>query len=146
MDKTSEANWNVAWHQDLSIAVRERMDVRGFGPWSIKAGVVHVQPPREVLERMVTLRLHLDDCMAENGPLRVIPCSHSQGVLTPAKVSQMTSESKAVTCTVGTGGAIVMRPLILHASSKALRPSHRRVVHLEFSSAELPAPLQWGAA
>jgi ectoine hydroxylase-related dioxygenase (phytanoyl-CoA dioxygenase family) len=145
-DKTPDANWNVAWHQDLSIAVRERIDVPGFGPWSIKDGVQHVQPPREVLERMVTIRLHLDDCDEENGPLRVISGSHARGVLPPAELAQMTEQGAAVACIVGRGGAVVMRPLILHASSKAPRPSHRRVIHLEFCSAELPAGLQWAAA
>src|SRR5690606_16226043 len=78
-DKTPDANWKVAWHQDLSIAVRERADVAGYGPWSRKDGVVHVEPPTSVLKRMVTLRLHLDDCNAENGPLRVLPGSHAHG-------------------------------------------------------------------
>jgi hypothetical protein len=39
-DKTADANWKVAWHQDRSIALRERHDLAGFGPWSNKAGVV----------------------------------------------------------------------------------------------------------
>src|SRR5262249_27712817 len=71
-DKTPDANWLVAWHQDFSIAVKERMDVAGFGPWSVKAGVTHVQPPRGILANMVTVRLNLDDCFEDNGPLRVI--------------------------------------------------------------------------
>ncbi|HEX8672970.1 MAG TPA: phytanoyl-CoA dioxygenase family protein, partial [Longimicrobium sp.] len=80
-DKTPDANWKVAWHQDLSIAVRERRDVPGFGPWSVKAGVPHVQPPVGVLRNMLTVRLHLDDCDADNGPLQVLPSSHADGVL-----------------------------------------------------------------
>jgi ectoine hydroxylase-related dioxygenase (phytanoyl-CoA dioxygenase family) len=75
-DKTQNANWNVAWHQDLTIAVRERRDVPGFGLWSVKDGVIHVQPPVAVLERIVAVRFHLDPCGRENGPLRVIPGSH----------------------------------------------------------------------
>src|SRR5262245_7189469 len=69
-DKTPRANWKVSWHQDLTIAVRVRIEAPGFGPWSLKAGVVHVQPPAEILERMATVRLHLDDCSESNGPLR----------------------------------------------------------------------------
>jgi hypothetical protein len=61
-DKTPEANWKVAWHQDLTIAVREKLEVDGYTAWSVKEGVVHVQPPMLVLERIVTVRLHLDDC------------------------------------------------------------------------------------
>lgn len=67
-NKTPGANWDVAWHQDVTIAVRAKADVKGFGPWSVKYGVPHVQPPASVLERMVTVRIHLDDCNADNGP------------------------------------------------------------------------------
>lgn len=71
-DKASDANWNLAWHQDVTIAVQRQMDVPGFGPWSVKDGIVHVQPPEEVLNAMVAIRVHLDPCGADNGPLRVI--------------------------------------------------------------------------
>jgi hypothetical protein len=66
-----------AWHQDRAIAVRDRVDVPGFGPWSVKAGLVHVEPPVDILERMLAVRLHLDDCGEDNGPLRVLPGSHA---------------------------------------------------------------------
>jgi hypothetical protein len=69
-DKTPEANWKVAWHQDLTIAVRERIDLPDFGRWSTKAGILHVQPPSGILERMLAVRIHLDDCPADNGPVR----------------------------------------------------------------------------
>src|SRR5436305_11656262 len=55
-DKSAENNWAVAWHQDLTIAVQEHIDVPGYGPWSAKDGVVHVQPPVEILEQMITVR------------------------------------------------------------------------------------------
>jgi ectoine hydroxylase-related dioxygenase (phytanoyl-CoA dioxygenase family) len=142
-DKTAGANWKVAWHQDLSIAVRERIDVPGFGPWSVKAGVVHVQPPRAILERMVTLRLHLDDCSIDNGPLEVIPGSHRAGVLSPAQVEEWRRRVPPVACCVPAGGAMLMRPLLLHASSSATVPGHRRVIHLEWSADELPEGLEW---
>ncbi len=85
-DKNPAANWKVAWHQDLTIAVREQRAVADFGPWSVKAGIPHVQPPVAVLERMITLRLHLDDCAAENGALRVLPGSHGAGRLAPEAI------------------------------------------------------------
>src|SRR5579859_5606345 len=75
-DKTADTNWLVTWHQDLTIAVRHEIDVPGFGPWSNKDGVPHVQPPVSLLEQMLTLRLHLDDCDESNGALQVIPGSH----------------------------------------------------------------------
>ena len=142
-DKTVDANWKVPWHQDLSIAVKERIEVEGFGPWSVKEGVVHVQPPRAVLEAMLTVRLHLDDCGADNAPLRVVSGSHSHGVLRPDQVARFAALGPVTTCEVSRGGAVLMRPLILHASSPAVLPAHRRVLHLEFTNAGLPGGLDW---
>ncbi len=80
-DKTAAANWRVPWHQDRTIAVRGHVAAPGYGPWSRKAGVLHVQPPVDILERMLTVRLHLDDCGVANGPLRVLAGSHRVGLL-----------------------------------------------------------------
>ena len=142
-DKTPAANWKVSWHQDRSIAVAERCEVPGFGPWSRKAGVEHVQPPAKVLEGMVTLRLHLDPCGDENGPLRVVPGTHKHGILDDAGLESLWARLPAVALTCETGDVVAMRPLLVHASSAATRPSRRRVVHLEFSPDTLPAPLAW---
>lgn len=142
-DKTPAANWKVAWHQDLTIAVRARADAPGFGPWSEKAGIPHVQPPVGVLERMLTVRVHLDDCGPENGPVQVLPGSHAHGRLSPDAVTALVAAGRPVACTCRRGGALVMRPAILHASSPATRPGHRRVVHLEFAADELPHGLEW---
>lgn len=142
-DKTPGANWNVVWHQDLSIAVRERRDVPGFGPWSEKAGVTHVQPPVGILERMLAVRLHLDDCDARNGPLRVLPGSHTVGRLNAGDIARRREQTPEVVCPVPAGGALLMRPLLLHASSDALDPRHRRVIHLEFAAEDLPDGLEW---
>jgi hypothetical protein len=144
-DKTPGANWKVAWHQDLSIAVKRRIDVPGFGPWSLKAGVQHVQPPAEVLENMLTVRVHLDDCGPDNGPLKVLPGSHAAGVLGSSDVEAWRSGRESVACCVRAGGAVLMRPLLLHASSSATRAGHRRVVHLEYATGELPQGLEWDA-
>jgi phytanoyl-CoA dioxygenase PhyH len=142
-DKTPTANWKVAWHQDLTIAVRARRDVDGYGPWSIKAGVPHVQPPIAVLEQMVAVRVHLDECGPENGPVRVLPGSHRSGLLRPADIELWRQGVEAVSCVVSRGGLLVMRPLLLHASSQAKTPRHRRVIHLEFAAAELAPGLEW---
>lgn len=142
-DKTPEANWNVVWHQDLSIAVRERREVDGFGPWSEKAGVIHVQPLARVLERMLTVRLHLDDCDETNGPLLVLPGSHRNGRLTAPEIQRQRALTPGVACPVPSGGALLMRPLLLHASSASQSPRHRRVIHLEYAAEPLPGGLQW---
>jgi ectoine hydroxylase-related dioxygenase (phytanoyl-CoA dioxygenase family) len=144
-DKTTEANWLVPWHQDLSIAVKERIDVPGFGPWSEKAGVVHVQPPIDVLQRMVTIRLHLDDCTIDNGPLRVVPGTHHRA-LTPAEIAERSAAGPHKNCIAPAGGAVIMRPIILHASSPAQSPAHRRVIHIEYAGCDLPGGLQWNAS
>jgi hypothetical protein len=115
-DKTGSANWTVPWHQDRSIAVRERLDLPGFGPWSIKSGVVHVQPPIEILAQMLTLRFHLDPCGDCNGPLRVIAGTHHR-ILDQKEVEDSVAGCAQTVCKTGAGGLILMRPLILHASS-----------------------------
>jgi ectoine hydroxylase-related dioxygenase (phytanoyl-CoA dioxygenase family) len=142
-DKRPGANWKVPWHQDLAIAVRERREVPGFGPWSVKAGVLHVQPPAEVLERMVTVRLHLDACGPEHGPLLVLPGSHRHGRLPAEQIRSWRESTEPVTCLAESGDALLMRPLMLHASGAATRPEMRRVVHLEFATEALPGGLEW---
>jgi ectoine hydroxylase-related dioxygenase (phytanoyl-CoA dioxygenase family) len=142
-DKTPGANWKVAWHQDTMICVRERIETSGFGPWSIKDGVHHVQPLPEVLAGMMTVRMHLDDCGPENGPLRVIAESHEAGLLNAEAIDAWRESHPAVTCTVVRGGVLLMRPLTLHASSSADQPGHRRVIHLEYAGLPLPNGLHW---
>jgi hypothetical protein len=141
-DKISSANWTVPWHQDRSIAVRERIDAPGFGPWSIKAGIVHVQPPVAILQQLLTLRFHLDPCPAANGPLRVIPGTHHR-ILDQIEVEHAITHCNQSLCTTDAGGLLAMRPLLLHASSPAITPSHRRVIHIEFGPVKLPGHLTW---
>ncbi len=142
-DKTSSANWPVNWHQDRTIAVREKRETKGFGPWTVKAGVPHVQPPIEILENMLTVRLHLDNCDETNGPLRVIAGSHRAGFLDAEAIASWTASTPAMDCLLGQGGIVLMRPLLLHSSARATRPHHRRVIHLEFASETLPYGLEW---
>ncbi|MCY1040580.1 phytanoyl-CoA dioxygenase family protein [Corallococcus sp. bb12-1] len=144
-DKTPDANWKVLWHQDLTIAVRERCDVPGFGSWSEKAGVPCVQPPTEVLEDMVAVRVHLDDCGEDNGPVRILAGSHREGRLSAALIPSWLERTEPQDCVVPRGGLLVMRPLLLHASSPARVPAHRRVIHLEFATRALPGGLEWHA-
>jgi ectoine hydroxylase-related dioxygenase (phytanoyl-CoA dioxygenase family) len=144
-DKTPETNWNVSWHQDLSIAVAERYDAPGFTGWALKEGVWHVQPPAEILERMITVRLHLDDCESDSGPLRVIPGSHREGRLDRDAIERWRTAVPAYEIICAAGDVLLMRPLLLHASSKATRPLRRRVLHIEFAGDELPGDLNWEA-
>lgn len=142
-DKTPAANWKVPWHQDLTICVERRIEVDGFGPWSVKEGIVHVQPPAEILEQVLAIRIHLDDAGPDNGALRVLPGTHRSGRLGEAEIERLRSVVPEVVCGVRAGGAMLMRPLLLHASSPCLRPAHRRVLHIEYSACLLSGGLAW---
>jgi ectoine hydroxylase-related dioxygenase (phytanoyl-CoA dioxygenase family) len=142
-DKKPGTNWSVPYHQDLTIAVRERAEVEGYRLWTVKAGVPHVQAPAEVLERMVAVRLHLDPCGEGNGPLRVLPGTHGEGKLDHAAIEAWVEGGEEVTVTAERGAAILMKPLLLHASSPSVEPSHRRVLHIEYAAVDLPEPLRW---
>lgn len=140
-DKTPGVNWNLGWHQDTKIPVRSVCrELEGYSAWSEKEGVVHVLPPPQVLEKCVALRLHLDDCSAANGALKVIPGSHLNGVRSDVNKAELKEQ---VTLEAMAGDLIWMRPLVLHASSKSESPHHRRVIHIEYSSATLPQGLEW---
>jgi len=142
-DKTEGANWKVPWHQDVTIAVGEQIDAEGYGPWSVKEGVVHVQPPAAVLERMVTIRMHLDPCPATNGALRVMPGTHRLGRINQNDAQKYVHEDSAICCEAAPGEALIMRPLLVHASSASINPAHRRVLHFDFANGELTNGLQW---
>lgn len=144
-DKRDEANWGVAWHQDTVIAVAERPAATpaGFSHWTVKRGVPHTRPPVEVLQAMVTIRLALDDADEANGALRVLPRSHAAGFIPDNRIDPQACADSAVTCVAAAGDALLMRPLLLHASGKARKASRRRVVHLEFAAAPLPTGLGW---
>jgi ectoine hydroxylase-related dioxygenase (phytanoyl-CoA dioxygenase family) len=142
-DKHKDANWKVAWHQDLTIAVREKIEVKGFRAWSTKAGITHVQPPDEVLQNMLTLRIHLDDTGESNGALRVLPGTHRFGRLDASQIEYWKQEQNVVTCAVTRGGILAMRPLLLHSSLPSLNPAHRRVLHFEYAAIPLPGGLEW---
>ncbi len=144
-DKTLETNWNLPWHQDLTVAVSARCEVAGFGPWTRKAGIPHAHAPAELLARMVTIRLQLDDCGPGDGPLRVLPGSHREGRLSGAATSAWVGRAGAlaVNCNVNAGGAVLMRPLLLHASASRTSAGHRRVIHLEYAAEDLPGGLEW---
>jgi hypothetical protein len=142
-DKTPDNNWLVSWHQDKTICVSERKEMTGWGPWTLKDGIHHVQPPLDVLNQMVTFRIHLDDSTLETGCLRVIPKSHSLGILSNNQIQEIANKQNAVDCVAEAGSILVMRPHLLHASSKAALPSQRRVIHVEYSSYNLPLNLKW---
>ena len=138
-DKPESSNWAVPWHQDVTIEVQARHEMEGFGPWSVKDGLISVQPPSAVLEKMLTLRLHLDDTDEENGALLVEPSSHLHGRL---RIQDIVSENP-VTCSCRAGEILMMKPLLFHASNRSVSERPRRVLHLDFAYEPLPAPIMW---
>ena len=142
-EKSPRKNWLVSLHQDLSIPVRERASNCELSGWSCKDGVLFVQPPPRILESLVALRVHLDDCGPQTGALRVVPGSHRFGRLDGTRASALREEYGEVMPTVSRGGVLAMRPLLLHASSKATVPSLRRVLHFVFGPPTLPLGLAW---
>ena len=142
-EKSTDNNWLVPIHQDLSIPVRARVDHPALRGWSEKEGTLFVQPLTDLLETLVAVRIHLDPCLDDDGPLQFIPATHTRGRIDAAEASRLRQDGPVVTCTVDRGGALVMRPLALHTSSKATGTSRRRVLHFVFGPPELPYGLQW---
>jgi ectoine hydroxylase-related dioxygenase (phytanoyl-CoA dioxygenase family) len=136
-DKSASANWLVVWHQDTALPLRERREPPGWGPWSVKEGLHYAHAPAKALEQVLALRVHLDDSTAQNGPLRVLPGTHTSGVLTDEAIHQLSVTVAAIDCPVPKGGVLAMRPLIVHASSKSQSPSPRRVLHIEYAASKL---------
>jgi len=133
-DKSPAANWLVVWHQDTALPLCHRFDRAGWGPWSTKAGVLYAHAPAWALERVVALRVSLDDSTTTNGPLRVLPNTHRAGVLTDEQIAQLARATTPADCVVLSGGVVAMRPLTIHASSKSLGAQSRRVLHIEYAA------------
>lgn len=136
-DKSPASNWLVAWHQDTALPLREHCETPGWGPWSIKEGLTYAHAPAEALSQVLALRLHLDDSTTENGPLRVLPGTHRQGVLTDDEMHSLAHRFAVVECTVPRGGVLAMRPLVVHASSKSTSQLPRRVLHIEYAAKKI---------
>jgi hypothetical protein len=139
-DKPPGASWSLPWHRDQTIAVRRHGPLGRFRRPTVKAGVPHVQAPAEVLDTMLTARVHLDPMTSDNGPLRVIRGSHT----TDEGAPPCGKEQVELHCAAG--DVLLMRPRLLHASSRCAAgwAGHRRIVHLEFAaSAELGEGYQW---
>ncbi len=142
-EKSVDRNWLVPIHQDVSIPVAARVEDAALAGWSFKEGTWHVQPPEHVLDRLVAIRVHLDDCTGRDGPLLVVPGSHRAGRVSDevARAARRTTSLRA--CPVDRGGAMLMRPLLLHASAKASGTSRRRVLHFLLGPRDLPSGLRW---
>ncbi len=142
-DKTAAANWSLGWHQDRTIAVKERINVEGYGPWTVKNGLIHVEPPFDLLADMVTLRAHLDAVAATNAPLLIAPGSHRLGRIAVRDIPEVVEHCGTVACLADRSDVWLYATPILHASERAAHPSHRRVLQVDFARAQLPGGLHW---
>jgi ectoine hydroxylase-related dioxygenase (phytanoyl-CoA dioxygenase family) len=133
-DKSPTANWLVVWHQDTALPLRERRETPGWGPWSLKDGVIYAHAPASALSQVLALRVHLDDSTEANGPLRVLPNTHTMGVLSDDELLRLPERAATADCMVPRGGVLAMRPLIVHASSKSQSEAPRRVLHIEYAA------------
>lgn len=142
-DKSEAANWALGWHQDRTIAVRARAEVPGYGPWSVKAGLPHVEPPFALIEAMRTIRIHLDPVPADNAPLLVAPGSHLLGRIPEPEIEAAAARCGTAACLANRGDIWIYATAILHASAASARPARRRVLQIDYSADTLPAPLGW---
>jgi len=142
-DKTANINWSLAWHQDRTICVKRRLDADGFGPWTTKQGMQHVEPPFELLSRMVTLRVHLDDVPATNAALLIAPGSQKRGRIPVNAIDEVVRQCGTYTCLAEAGDVWAYATAILHASDAAVVPARRRVLQVDYSADELPDGLEW---
>ncbi len=140
-DKPISANWYVSYHQDLTISVDKKLELAGFGPWTVKHKQFAVQAPLPILQSIFTIRIHLDDTDENNGALKVIPKSHNKNIYRPETID-WTTETETI-CKVNKGGIMIMKPLLLHSSGRTTNNNKRRVIHIEFTNQELPNGIKW---
>lgn len=142
-DKSPLRNWRVAFHQDLAVPTSKRSHHPELGACSEKEGQLFVQAPASLLAQLLAVRVHIDPATASNGPLRMIPGSHSLGRLNPGQIQQARATTHEVVCTAQSGDVLLMRPLILHASSKGTVPDRRRVLHFLFAPPNPGYEIRW---
>lgn len=135
-DKTPEGNRLLSWHQDTALPVQEQVEATGWTGFREKEGVLYAHAPASVLEHVLVLRLHLDDCSEQNGPLRLIPGTHGLGILSEAEIERHATYDDAVDCVAARGSVVAMRPLVIHASSRSRSQAPVRVLHIEYAAAK----------
>ncbi|MBV1867049.1 MAG: phytanoyl-CoA dioxygenase family protein [Marinosulfonomonas sp.] len=142
-NKSETTNWGVPWHQDRVIAVKQQHDIHGFGNWTRKSGIWHCEPPQESLDRMLFVRLHLDDTDATNGAMRVAVGSHRTGIILSAESEAAANRFPLEICDAKRGDIMILKMLTLHSSKPSKVTTQRRVLRIDFASFDLPEPLKW---
>ena len=143
-DKTQQTNWAVPWHQDRVIAVSERHDLPGYVNWLRKDGYWHVEPPAELLEGMVFIRLHIDSADETNGSLQLALGSHKAGRVPSDETASLAKACRIESCRAEPGDVLIVKALTLHRSESSASSRQRRAVRIDFADrSALPPPLNW---
>lgn len=143
LDKTQDNNWKLDWHQDLKIAVKAKIETSGYSNWTIESGIHHAVAPKEVLEKKLSVRIHLDHCFIDNGALLVAPKSHKSGILQDKAEIEKIISDETIHCEVEKGGLVLMAPLLLHKSPYSTTNKKRRVLQIDYTGIELSNGLKW---
>lgn len=130
-NKNDTADWMVAWHQDRMLPIHEGEPMPGWGTCSRKPDGPYAEPPVDLLQQVLAVRVDVDGSGACNGGLRVIAGTHAMGVLPPQRIAELVAERAPECPEVPERGALVMRPLLLHCSTRSQSSRHRRIVHFE---------------
>jgi hypothetical protein len=145
-DKRRDANWALGWHQDRTIAVANKLPVDGYKNWNLKDGVVHCEPPPEILERMVTARIHLDGVDASNGPLEILYGAPVDGILSVSEIANLADKRTVLTCNAAPGDVWLYPTLVVHRSGTSTSEGPRRVLQVDLSpDVELPGGVRWAS-
>lgn len=143
LDKTQDNNWSLNWHQDLKIAVKCKIETTGYSNWTVESGIPHTIPPQDILEKRISVRIHLDDCHIDNGAMLVVPQSHKKGILYNKSAIAETASEKTVYCEVEKGGIMIFTPLLLHKSPYSTTNRKRRVLQIDYAGTKLENGLEW---
>jgi ectoine hydroxylase-related dioxygenase (phytanoyl-CoA dioxygenase family) len=143
LDKTQDNNWELDWHQDLKIAVKKRIETEGYDNWTVECGIFHAIPPRETLEKRLSVRIHLDDCLIENGTILIAPKSHKFGILKDKVEIEKITTAETLYCEIKKGGVMLMTPLLLHKSPYSITNKKRRILQIDYVATSLLNGLEW---
>jgi hypothetical protein len=141
--KTDTNNWTLSWHQDRAVALRERIETPGFTNWTNKAGIWHAEPPIELLERMLFVRVHLDPADTENGCLQLALGTHLLGKVAAADAEAIANAAPIENCIAQRGDVLFARALILHRSSPSRTNANRRAIRIDYCAEDLRPSLEW---
>ena len=94
---------------------------------------MYAHAPATALTKVVALRVHVDDSTPENGPLPVLPGTHTLGVLSDVQIHD--AARRIGRSRHGRAGRRNSHAtLIVHASSKVAAAASRRVLHFEYAA------------